>query len=466
MSLCLLAAVPAVAAEPSYLSVDFSTDTPQRGEEFTASVKLENNPGVWSVAFSFPIDNAAFEFVSADTASSIFTRFGECSYDETASAYKFNGYHSSLFDNVTDDGVLVNLTLRVKENAPVGKYTLGCELDAKNTVNCDGTEVALVSGSADVTVAERIAVSSITQTRVAIHSGISVYYYAELDESHLLAQMQFKMNENVTRVAGKATGVANEYVYILEDVAPQCMGDNIKAELVLGDAVIAAREQFSIKNYCETLLAQIEEKKIDGYTDESYAALEALVCDVLDYGAAAQQYMDYKTDEPVNGGEEGGCIFEELAEEKSKYIEASEAEGIEFISGGVRFGSVNKLYFNFKAQDVSAEEFAIKITNYETDESVMYYLSDCEKISEGEYVLYSDDILPYEFDSWFSVELCTVNSRGRLVTQQFLEYSVASYVYYMQNQTDESGNLSAMANLARALYNYGISASRLVSIGG
>ena len=98
----------------------------------------------------------------------------------------------------------------------------------------------------------------------------------------------------------------------------------------------------------------------------------------------------------------------------------------------------------------------------------MYYLSDCEKISESdcEYILYSEAVLPTEFDTWYSVELCTLNSRGRWVAQQLLEYSVSSYVYYMQNQADESGNLTAMANLARALYNYGLSASELASIGG
>ena len=468
ISFSLLLLLPSEAADSSYLAVEASTANLKQGEEFTVSVKIENNPGVWSVAFAFPIDSSVFEFVSADTDSSIFKKFGECSYDETAAAYKFNGFNSSLFDNVTEDGELVKITLKVKDAATVGSYSVGCELDSKNTVNSDGVEVAIFERSSDVSIAEKKAVSTVTKTQVAIQQGIAVYYYAELDDAHIGAEMQFTMNGKVTRVKGSATGVGNEYVYVLDEVAPQCMGDNIKAELVLSDEVISARESFSIKEYCEKLNKDITEKKIDGYTDETYSALAALICDLLDYGTAAQQYMDYKTAEPINGGEEGGREFVELSEDNSKYIEDSLLDEVKLISGGIRFGSVNNLYFRFLAEGVTEDEFAIRITNYETEERVMYYLSDCEKISESdcEYILYSEAVLPTEFDTWYSVELCTLNSRGRWVAQQLLEYSVSSYVYYMQNQADESGNLTAMANLARALYNYGLSASELASIGG
>ena len=61
--------------------------------------------------------------------------FGICSYDESALAYKFNGYSSSAFNNITDDGEIVTITLRVKDSASAGKYTLTLDPDHKNVIN-------------------------------------------------------------------------------------------------------------------------------------------------------------------------------------------------------------------------------------------------------------------------------------------------------------------------------------------
>ena len=105
------------------------------GEEFSVTVYIKNNPGIYSFTFKLPIDNGVFEFVSASTKESLCSSFGICSYDESALSYKFNGYSSSAFKNITDDGEIVTITLKVKDSASAGKYTLKLNPDHKNIIN-------------------------------------------------------------------------------------------------------------------------------------------------------------------------------------------------------------------------------------------------------------------------------------------------------------------------------------------
>ncbi len=124
------------------------------GNTFKVSVNLKNNPGVWAVAFELPIDTNVFEFVSADTGNSIFKQFGTCGFDDSegVNAYKFNGSNNSFLSNMTSDGTVVVLTLKVKDGVSEGEYKLALTLLKRSIIDCDGAKVsfASVDGTVDV----------------------------------------------------------------------------------------------------------------------------------------------------------------------------------------------------------------------------------------------------------------------------------------------------------------------------
>ena len=130
--------------------------------------------------------------------------------------------------------------------------------------------------------------------------------------------------------------------------------------------------------------------------------------------------------------------FSPLAADVDKQLSASSSE-VEFVAAGVNFANVNRLYYKVKAEDISGINIKIGDKSY----------TEFEK-SGNYYVVYTDAVAPTDFDTVYTVEL-QVNG----ATVQTLEYSVASYVYSMQNNTSNSN----MATLAKALYNYGLSAS-------
>ena len=117
------------------------------GDEFTLTVSIKNNPGIWAFMFELPINTEVFEFVSADISESICTMPAMCDYDDSTSSYKFNASHSSFFDNLTADGMLVKITLKVKYSAEVGTYSIAAKPDAQNIINIDEKLVEFAGAS-------------------------------------------------------------------------------------------------------------------------------------------------------------------------------------------------------------------------------------------------------------------------------------------------------------------------------
>ena len=126
---------------PSLVLSSTSTNL-KSGDEFTLTIEMKNNPGIFALTLELPIDSSVFEFVSSDTKQSICPWLGICNYDESSSIYKFNGYNTSPVENLNDNGILVTVTLKVKESAKAGEYSFFANPDSRNIINVDAEEVA------------------------------------------------------------------------------------------------------------------------------------------------------------------------------------------------------------------------------------------------------------------------------------------------------------------------------------
>lgn len=458
MLLGILPVMSVSAADAATLVVTPSKEEVKAGKEFTVTVSLANNPGIGSIAFVMPIDVEKFEFVSADTKSSICPKLGMCDFDTTANAYKFNGLGDGLVD-VTADGVLVTFTLKAKADAKLGSYTISANIDAQNTTGTFEGLVEVKNGSASVKIIPNVPVSTIDSASVNLGTDISVVYYATLDEDHAGAQMKFTFNDEETVVDGVATGVENEYAYTFTGIAPQCMGDNIKADLIFNDAVVATKDGYSVLANCQNLLAESAAEL--GLTDGQYAAMETLIADLLVYGAKAQVYRSYKTDSLVDAGVTGATALGEIsADENWKDNDESTDDAIAFTAAGVYFDYTNSIYYKFTAPGVTESDFKVVITKYDTDynelDSAEYTIADCELVDEATstYKIHTEDVSVLDFGTAIYTAELQVKSGKKFVAVQYVDYTVNSYAYL--KQTSEN---PAMANLAKALYNYGVSAA-------
>ena len=275
-------------------------------------------------------------------------------------------------------------------------------------------------------------VDEIRNINMRVGAELVLNYYVKLwnpGEEFLAVTLDGETYE-LNGVYDEATGL---YRFALRDIPPQAMTSLITAKLMRGDEVIDTLEDYSVREYLDTLLAE----KPAGITDEKYAALKILIVDMLNYGAAAQTYRNYNSDELANAGIVGGTEFVPLGADKhiAKSEKGTAVDGVKFSGVGVRFDYVNKIFFKFTAP--SLEGITVTVNGVEAE--IIAYGS--------EYIVYSDGIQATEFAN----EVVAVLKYGDTVVQT-VTYNVESFIYEMQN---DEGNA---ASLARALYNYGCSA--------
>ena len=277
----------------------------------------------------------------------------------------------------------------------------------------------------------------ITAASLTLGDSLTMNYYAKADPSFGTPKMRFTYRGETVVETGALNETSGEYVFSLKGIAPQCMGETIKAELVLvwedgTEFAVDVKEAYSVRAYCDDALA----------ADPDNKALATLLADLLAYGAAAQDYTDFKADTPV--GEGFGAAPSEWEDVTDTDFSLSDKtrEDIRFTAAGVRFGYVNYIYFKIKAADLAGVTLTVNGKTYTAHD-----LAPTED-DDDTYILYTDPIRATELDKVFTAELA---ADGEVI--QTLIYSVKSYVYAKQNAENNK-----MAALVKALYSYGCSA--------
>ena len=279
--------------------------------------------------------------------------------------------------------------------------------------------------------------SKLTGASVSLGQSLALNYYAVLTPAHTAAQMRFTYHGETTLVSGVLDEASGEYKFTFGRIPPQCMGDNVKAELILisedgTETVLDVKETYSIREYCDDALAANPDNK----------ALATLLADLLAYGDAAQDYANYNEDTPASDGFTVAPSEWEDVTDTDFTLSDKTREDLCFTSAGVRFGYINRLYFKIKAADLTGVTLTVNGKTYTAEDLTLV------EDTADTYILYTDAIYATEFDKVFTAEL-SVDGQ----TVQTLTYSVKSYVYTKQNAQN-----SEAAALARALYKYGLSA--------
>ena len=270
-------------------------------------------------------------------------------------------------------------------------------------------------------------VAGIDGATVTVGAALKLNYKATLPDAFAGAIMHFDFDGKPYDVAGvKQTD--GRYVYSLP-IPPQAMAINVKAELMFGDVVLDSMDEYSIQTYAQNKLNAAE----------SSNELKQLLTDMLYYGNAAYNYVNETTDEtPITDGVEnlGTPSTAEPEEPEFTATPMSNPEATSypayFKSAKVWFGDVNKIYIQVN----TIEGVTLSVNN----EEAVALTSHTIEVT----------LLATEFDEEFTFELY---HNG--VLMQTLTYSVNAYAHKMKDH-------ATMGNLAKALYNYGVSADAYV----
>ena len=160
-----------------------------------------------------------------------------------------------------------------------------------------------------------------------------------------------------------------------------------------------------------------------------------LLADLLNYGAAAQKYTNYKTGELVNADlPVSGSTVAPTDKDNVREVTVSSDTSLKLTAAGVRFDYVNSIYVKLTA--ASLDGVTVTIGGIE---------AEIVSLGGNKYVAYSLGITPSAFGTAFTVNLAKDG-----VVLQTVTYSVNSYAYVMMNDAD-------MGELALTLYRLGVS---------
>ena len=277
----------------------------------------------------------------------------------------------------------------------------------------------------------------INQASVSLGNGINVNYYARLTGKYTNAVMRFTVNGKVTTVSPKATDSSGNYVFVYRGIEPQLVGDEITAELMLGNEVIDTADVFSVEAYAKKLLKS--DKFELTYSAKKCESLHEMLAALLDYCAKAQETLNYKTDALVNEGiltEIDG--FDPTAIESSEsFGEISGTSGAKFLTASAKIDKKAYLELTFSIGSAAISDVTVAIGDK------IYSEKDFTEGEGGKYILITDPISALEFDKALTAALKVSEEEAHSVT-----YSIGSYIKTAYN--DES-----KGDLIKALYLYG-----------
>ena len=268
---------------------------------------------------------------------------------------------------------------------------------------------------------------------VSLGEDISMKYYAMLSPLDADAQLRVTFNDKVYLLNAKKTDVKNQYVFVFEGIPPQCMGDNIKAEIIVDGKVAANVDKYSVLENCQHVLG------FDTTSDEA----KQLIYDLFAYGAAAQKYAQYKTDALVNRGYEKLATSVSSIDNSDRKLSPNTITGARISAAGVYFANVNKIYAKIEIN--GADVSKLKATINGVAAKIEHY--------EGNvYIVYSKAIMVSQFDDTYTF----VIHDG--VDSQTLVYSVNAYT-----KAKIGSDKKVVSDLAKATYAYGVSAKAYVN---
>ncbi len=287
--------------------------------------------------------------------------------------------------------------------------------------------------------AEGEAEDKIIGATLNLGSTLTIDYYATVASGNENAQMKFtSSSERTLTVSGVYDEKLNAYKYSYTGINPQCMSDTIKAELILDGNVLATKEDYSVKAYCDNQI----KKNADALDMNStqFAAFRALLADVLVYGGASQKYKEYNTENLADASQW-------VADYKTG---ASNPVGVRNVTGnsdannkvksvGLNMANVNKIYFKL----IVSDDAIVKLNGKVVDVSTL-------KKDGNTRVLYTDGIKATQFDDVYTLTI----EKGEEVISK-VEYNVNAYI---QNKKNDA----TVGEIVNALYNYGYSAEKYI----
>ena len=402
------------------------------GETVSITISLKNNPGIASIKLRAEYD----EGLSLTSVAYNSAMGGSFTMPQKLASPAILLWYNG-FANTNGDMIFATLTFKVGESVAVGNYGVRITYDPDDVYNIaeDNIDFAVINGGVNV---KGSANASLETAQVIVGSDLTLNVGASVDEGVLAPKARFTGIGRETVVEGTKEGALWKFAF--PGIYSQCMTEKIKIEILDGETVLCTREDYSIREYFDSLFNS--DASALGLTEAKFSAMRTLLADTLEYGAAAQKYVDYNTYDLANNLSWVMDWKRAFSAPVTDYSVVKNETTTDIIRRATLLLAND---VRFKLQLTMTNATKLMISNGITEKT--YELSDMIKVGSN-YIVTSDGMLAGDFDTVYTFTL----SDGTTVYHQ-MTYSVNSYVAAKCGSTNEK-----LADIARAIYNYGVSA--------
>ncbi len=303
----------------------------------------------------------------------------------------------------------------------------------------------------------------IASTKVDAHettlkfSGASLTLYNDISVNYRVSKVLLEENGYTNPYVkfvlnGKETIVkayredGDKYVFDFANLAPNQMNDTIYATLYAtkGDELCASEVvRYSVADYCYNMLEEYGSK--DGYTQFC-----TLLVDLLNYGAASQEYTNYNVDALVNASltEEqkawGTSEMRELSSVFNKEYETISNPVAAWKGASLKLEDSVTIRFTIETEDIS--NLVATIRCGEQQWSIAH--SRFVDLGNNRYYVYFEGLNAAQMSDTVYATI----TRDNTAVSNTVAYSIESYAYSQLNNTDTAETLQ---NILKTMMKYG-----------
>ena len=241
----------------------------------------------------------------------------------------------------------------------------------------------------------------------------------------------------------------NYFVFSYKGINPQLMNNEITAVLHAKNGnkeYTSPQKVMSVKKYAYTML--------DRYSAEEHSKLRTLLVNLLNYGAMAQKYVGYKTDNLVNSdltdtqkswASKNTEDFKNIRDFNFKTISNP---SVQWNACGLVLNNSIMIRAKFSAKDIENKtvEFAFRNTKF------IYDKNDFVNNGDGTYYVYCNELFAHELSNEIFITVC----ENGVPCSNTMRFSVESYASTVQQSSEYKG--TALDDLTQAMMRYGKSA--------
>lgn len=273
--------------------------------------------------------------------------------------------------------------------------------------------------------------TKIVSQQLSLGDDLTMRFAVATDNANASIWVTVGDNAAEHKVSETTPNASGHYVVSVELAAAQ-MTDTISVQVKDGDSVLT-EGSYSIRDYCVYIL--------EGSYDD---ATKQMVKEVLNYGAAAQEYFQYNTGNPANTG----YVIETTAQIPTDIENMSVSDslsGISFYGATLLFHSKVAIRYYFSAPDgVTGYTFTANGKTYEaTKKDELYYVEVA-------------GINPQQLDQAVTLEV-TDGTENTLAVSY-------SPLHYMARMSAKNTTSEALKALLTAMYSYHLEACEYVGL--